>query len=52
MKVVAVKDHSVPFQVEIPLAVEKSVAARAWKLRNSPTTTPGYNIMNQYPKFQ
>jgi hypothetical protein len=38
MKVVAVKDHSVPFQVEMPLEVEKSVAARAFKLKNNPTT--------------
>jgi hypothetical protein len=35
--VVAVKDHSVPFQVEMPLEVLKSVWARALKLRNNPT---------------
>jgi hypothetical protein len=38
MKVVAVNDHSVPFQVEIPLLVEKSVAARTWRFSNNPTT--------------
>lgn len=51
---VAVKDQSVPFQVEIPLEVEKSVWAEL-ELRNKPTPTNSTCrrdiILRQFPNF-
>jgi hypothetical protein len=53
MKVVAVKDHSVPFQVEIPLEVEKSVWARALTPSNNDTRTffKRYPIADYFPEL-
>jgi len=49
MNFVAVKDHSLWFQVEIPLVVEKSVAARATALSFTRTSKVFVvNFMSSY----